>query len=98
MAEAIFKVILSDGRVAGIWRPRKSGSRLSLHVTLFADTSYDFVSYVHPTPNLGVFGFNLLGDSVRDALDPRVPLRARAAPSRARPRLFLGLRQDRLLL
>jgi hypothetical protein len=28
--------ILADGQIAGIWRPRKSGPRLSIEVTLFA--------------------------------------------------------------
>lgn len=32
---------------------------MALHVNLWADTNYDFISYVHPTPKYGVFGANL---------------------------------------
>ena len=62
MGNAFFSV--SDDASATYWNPagmtqldRKE--LMALHVTLFADTSYDFISYVHPTANLGVFGVNL---------------------------------------
>ena len=32
----------------------------ALHAILWADTNYDFVSYVHPTLDMGTFGLNLL--------------------------------------
>jgi len=62
MGKAFYAV--SDDASATYWNPagltqldRKEV--MALHVNLFADTSYDFLSYVHPTPNLGVFGVNL---------------------------------------
>ncbi|MHB9155660.1 MAG: PorV/PorQ family protein [Endomicrobiales bacterium] len=62
MGKAFFAV--ADDASATYWNPagltqidRKEV--MALHVNLFADTSYDFISYVHPTPNLGVFGMNL---------------------------------------
>jgi tetratricopeptide (TPR) repeat protein len=62
MGQAFFAV--SDDASATYWNPagltqldRKEVT--ALHVNLFADTSYDFISYVHPTPKLGVFGVNL---------------------------------------
>ena len=62
MGEA-FTAIADDGS-ASYWNPagltqldRKE--IVALHVNLFADTTYDFLSYVHPTPKLGVFGVNL---------------------------------------
>jgi tetratricopeptide (TPR) repeat protein len=62
MGNAFYSV--SDDASASYWNPagltqldRKE--LMALHVTLFADTSYDFISYVHPTPRMGVFGFNL---------------------------------------
>ncbi len=62
MGKAFFAV--SDDASATYWNPagltqldRKEV--MALHVNLFADTSYDFLSYVHPTPKLGVFGVNL---------------------------------------
>lgn len=62
MGSAFFAV--SDDASATYWNPagltqldRKEVT--ALHVNLFADTSYDFISYVHPTPKLGVFGVNL---------------------------------------
>jgi tetratricopeptide (TPR) repeat protein len=62
MGKAFFAV--SDDASATYWNPagltqldRKEV--MALHTTLFADTSYDFISYVHPTPKFGVFGANL---------------------------------------
>jgi len=62
MGQAFFAV--SDDASATYWNPagltqldRKEVT--ALHVNLFADTNYDFISYVHPTPKLGVFGVNL---------------------------------------
>lgn len=62
MGKAFFAV--SDDASATYWNPagltqldRKEV--MALHVNLFADTSYDFISYVHPTPKFGVFGVNL---------------------------------------
>ncbi|MCB4791981.1 MAG: PorV/PorQ family protein [Elusimicrobia bacterium] len=62
MGSAFFAV--SDDASATYWNPagltqidRKE--LMALHVTLFADTSYDFISYVHPTPKMGVFGANV---------------------------------------
>lgn len=62
MGKAFFAV--SDDASATYWNPagltqldRKEV--MALHANLFADTSYDFLSYVHPTPKLGVFGANL---------------------------------------
>ncbi|MBN1620980.1 MAG: PorV/PorQ family protein [Endomicrobiales bacterium] len=62
MGKAFFAVC--DDASATYWNPagltqldRKE--IMALHVNLFADTSYDFLSYVHPTPKLGVFGVNL---------------------------------------
>lgn len=62
MGTAFFAV--SDDASATYWNPagltqldRKEV--MALHANLFADTSYDFLSYVHPTPKLGVFGANL---------------------------------------
>lgn len=62
MGSAFFAV--SDDASATYWNPAgmtKMARRevMALHVTLFADTSYDFISYVHPTPKKGVFGANL---------------------------------------
>jgi tetratricopeptide (TPR) repeat protein len=62
MGNAFFSV--SDDASATYWNPagltqmdRKEV--MALHVNLFADTSYDFISYVHPTPKMGVFGANI---------------------------------------
>ncbi len=33
---------------------------MALHATLFADTNYNFLSYVHPTAKSGVFGANIV--------------------------------------
>jgi tetratricopeptide (TPR) repeat protein len=62
MGKAFFAV--ADDASATYWNPagltqldRKEV--MALHATLFADTSYDFLSYVHPTPKMGVFGANL---------------------------------------
>lgn len=62
MGKAFFAV--SDDASATYWNPagltqldRKEV--MALHVNLFADTAYDFISYVHPTPKFGVFGVNL---------------------------------------
>jgi len=55
---------ISDDASATYWNPaamtqidRKEIT--ALHATLFEDTSFDFISYVHPTPTLGVLGVNL---------------------------------------
>lgn len=62
MGKAFYAI--SDDASATYWNPagltqmdRKEV--MALHVNLFADTSYDFISYVHPTPKFGVFGVNL---------------------------------------
>lgn len=62
MGKAFFAV--ADDASATYWNPagltqldRKEV--MALHVNLFADTNYDFISYVHPTPKYGVFGANL---------------------------------------
>jgi len=62
MGSAFYSI--SDDASATYWNPagltqmdRKEV--MALHVTLFADTNYDFISYVHPTPKFGVFGVNL---------------------------------------
>jgi len=62
MGRAFFAV--ADDASATYWNPagltqldRKEV--MALHVNLFADTNYDFLSYVHPTPKYGVFGVNL---------------------------------------
>ncbi|MFH1283141.1 MAG: PorV/PorQ family protein [bacterium] len=54
---------VSDDASATYWNPagltqldRKE--IMALHAILFADTSYSFLSYVHPTATLGVFGCN----------------------------------------
>ena len=62
MGKAFFAV--SDDASATYWNPAgltqlDRREVMALHVNLFADTSYDFISYVHPTPKLGVFGVNL---------------------------------------
>lgn len=62
MGKAFFAV--SDDASATYWNPAgltqiDRREVMALHVNLFADTAYDFISYVHPTPNLGVFGVNL---------------------------------------
>jgi len=33
---------------------------MALHAALWGGTVYDFISYAHPTPKLGVFGVNLV--------------------------------------
>lgn len=62
MGKAFFAV--SDDASATYWNPAgltqlDRREVMALHVNMFADTSYDFISYVHPTPKLGVFGVNL---------------------------------------
>lgn len=62
MGKAFFAV--SDDASATYWNPAgltqlDRRELMALHVNLFADTTYDFISYVHPTPKLGVFGANL---------------------------------------
>ncbi len=63
MGKAFFAV--SDDASATYWNPaaltqldRKEV--MALHATLFADTNYNFLSYVHPTAKLGVFGANIV--------------------------------------
>lgn len=62
MGKAFFAV--SDDASATYWNPAGLPQMdrkeiMALHVNLFADTMYDFISYVHPTPKYGVFGANL---------------------------------------
>lgn len=62
MGKAFYAV--SDDASATYWNPAGMTQLdrkeiMALHVNLFADTTYDFISYVHPTPKLGVFGVNL---------------------------------------
>lgn len=54
---------ISDDSSSTYWNPagmtqldRKE--MMALHAILFADTSYSFLSYVHPTATMGVFGGN----------------------------------------
>lgn len=63
MGKAFFAV--SDDASASYWNPagltqldRKEV--MALHTTLFADTNYNFLAYVHPTAKFGVFGANLV--------------------------------------
>ncbi|MBN1824104.1 MAG: PorV/PorQ family protein [Endomicrobiales bacterium] len=62
MGKAFYAV--SDDASATYWNPAgltqmDRRELMALHVNLFADTMYDFISYVHPTPKLGIFGANL---------------------------------------
>ena len=62
MGSAFYAV--SDDASATYWNPAGLTQMdrkeiMALHVNLFADTSYDFISYVHPTPKYGIFGANL---------------------------------------
>ncbi len=62
MGSAFYSV--SDDASATYWNPAGLAQMdrkelMALHVSLFADTNYDFISYVHPTPKYGVFGLNL---------------------------------------
>lgn len=63
MGKAFFAV--ADDASATYWNPANLPSFdrkevMALHATLFADTSYNFLSYVHPTAKYGVFGANLV--------------------------------------
>jgi len=50
---------------AGLTQTNQKGFSL-LHSNLFWDTSYDFISYCHPTPRAGAFGVGLFRLSVSD--------------------------------
>ena len=62
MGKAFFSV--ADDASATYWNPAgmtqlERKEIMALHVNLFADTTYDFLSFVYPTPKHGVFGMNL---------------------------------------
>jgi hypothetical protein len=55
---------VSDDASATYWNPAGLAQLdrrevMALHANLFADTSYDFISFVQPTAKYGVFGGNL---------------------------------------
>ncbi|MFA5857905.1 MAG: PorV/PorQ family protein [Elusimicrobiota bacterium] len=56
-------IAIADDASAAYWNPagmtqldRKEIT--ALHATLWSETSYDFLSFIYPTSNLGVFGIN----------------------------------------
>ncbi len=54
---------VADDASATYWNPAamiqlERKEMQAMHVTLFQDTNFDFVSYVHPTARAGVFGLN----------------------------------------
>ena len=62
MGKAFFAV--SDDASATYWNPAAMTQIdrkeiMALHAALFADTNFNFISYVHPTAKYGVFGANI---------------------------------------
>jgi tetratricopeptide (TPR) repeat protein len=62
MGKAFYAV--SDDASATYWNPAGMTQMdrkelMAMHVDLFVDTTYDFISYVYPTSKYGVFGANL---------------------------------------
>lgn len=56
-------VAIADDASATYWNPAAMSQMVrkeltALHVKLWEDTDYNFLSYIHPTARYGVFGFN----------------------------------------